>query len=229
MYRGIVTDVFFDLDHTLWDFELNSRLTFEQIFLDLGLDIPIDKFLSIYIPLNREYWKLYRDEKISKEDLRFQRLQRTLEGIGFNCNKSLILTMADAYIKTLSTFGNTLPHSNEVLSYLSTNYRLHIITNGFQEIQANKLRNSGIAGYFDVIMDSEKAGVKKPNPKIFNLALKQAGTNAEQSIMIGDDLEADVLGAQAVGMKAIHLKPDMTTNQNGSIVISNLIEIKDFL
>jgi len=204
MFEGIVTDVFFDLDHTLWDFERNSALTFEKIFLEHGLNISLPDFLEVYIPLNHSFWKLYREERISKEDLRYQRLKQSFDGINKYVDDHTINSLSEDYIANLSNFGNVFPYAIEILQYLKPKYRIHIITNGFHEVQGKKLRNSGIDKFFEHVVDSEMAGVKKPNPKIFNLALERARVNAEKSIMIGDNLEADILGAKAVGMNTIH-------------------------
>ncbi|NKI33246.1 YjjG family noncanonical pyrimidine nucleotidase [Croceivirga thetidis] len=228
MFKGI-TDVFFDLDHTLWDFEHNSKLTFERILTENSVRVPITEFLKVYVPLNREYWKLYREERITKERLRYERLKVTFDELGHTIDDNTIYALADAYIKVLSTFRHTLPNAMSILNYLRPKYRLHIITNGFHEIQGNKLKNSGIDDFFQVVMDSEQAGVKKPNPKIFELALASANVSPENSVMIGDDLEADVLGARSVGMHAIHYNQFKKENQDFSITISDLNEIKDFL
>lgn len=229
MFKGFVTDVFFDLDHTLWDFELNSKLTFKKIFAEYQIEISLDDFLEVYIPLNRKFWTLYRQEKITKEELRFRRLHQTFEELGKKVDDEEINRLSETYINVLSTFGNTLANAKEILNYLRPNYKLHIITNGFHEIQRNKIQNAGIENFFEVVMDSEIAGVKKPNPKIFKMALAEARTLPEKSVMIGDDLEADIKGAINIGMQAIFLKGTKNQKQVFSHEISNLNEIKGFL
>lgn len=229
MFKGFVTDVFFDLDHTLWDFELNSKLTFKKIFAEYQIEISLDDFLEVYIPLNRKFWTLYRKEKITKEELRFRRLHQTFEELGKKVDDEEINRLSETYINVLSTFGNTLANAKEILNYLRPNYKLHIITNGFHEIQRNKIQNAGIENFFEVVMDSEIAGVKKPNPKIFKMALAEAQTLPEKSVMIGDDLEADIKGAINIGMQAIFLKGTKNQKQVFSHEISNLKEIKGFL
>lgn len=229
MFEGIVTDVFFDLDHTLWDFERNSALTFEKIFLEHGLNISLPDFLEVYIPLNHSFWKLYREERISKEDLRYQRLKQSFDGINKYVDDHTINSLSEDYIANLSNFGNVFPYAIEILQYLKPKYRIHIITNGFHEVQGKKLRNSGIDKFFEHVVDSEMAGVKKPNPKIFNLALERARVNAEKSIMIGDNLEADILGAKAVGMNTIHFNSNNEETHNHSEIINQLSEIKNYL
>jgi len=229
MFKNIVTDIFFDLDHTLWDFDKNSALTFEKIFLENGLVIDLDDFLEVYIPQNLAFWKLYREEKISKTDLRYQRLKTVFDILGKPVSDETINLLSDEYIANLSSFDHLFPGTKDILDYLKGSYRLHIITNGFQEIQEKKMRNSNIHGYFDKIIDSEMAGVKKPNPIIFELALKTAETIPEKSLMIGDNLEADIQGAQAVGFHAMHFNAHGTAPHKLCPIIEHLHEIKTYL
>ena len=133
MYKE-VTDIFFDLDHTLWDFEKNSALTFEMILSKKEVEVDLHDFLDVYRPINLSYWKLYREEKISKEDLRYRRLRNTFDALNLSISDNIILQLAEEYIELLSSFGHLIPNAMEVLSYLRPKYRLHIITNGFKEI-----------------------------------------------------------------------------------------------
>lgn len=229
MFRNIITDVFFDLDHTLWDFEKNSALTFKKILLENKIDVDLDSFLKVYVPTNLAYWKLYREEKVSKEELRYQRLKVTFDSLEYSISDNDINVLADEYITHLSSFNHVFEGTFEILEYLRPKYRLHIITNGFQEIQGKKMKNANIDGYFDTVIDSEMAGVKKPNPIIFNLALKTTGANAERSLMIGDNLEADILGAQATGFYALHFNAHKEPKHNYCEMIHELREIKSFL
>ncbi len=229
MNKDRLTDIFFDLDHTLWDFEKNSALTFSKIFRKHNLDINLDDFLQVYIPTNLNYWKLYREEKIKKSELRYQRLKTTFDAIGVPIQDSTIDKLAVSYIEYLSSFNHLVPHTTSILEYLESKYRLHIITNGFQEIQEKKLRNSNIYHFFDQIIDSEMAGVKKPNPLIFNLALERAGVMAKNAVMIGDSLEADVLGARAVGLQTIHFNVHNEPDHEHGEMIQDLREIKSYL
>lgn len=229
MYKGVVTDIFFDLDHTLWDFEKNSALTFDRILKSNSISVDLDTFLKAYIPVNLAYWKLYREEKISKSDLRFNRLKETFDKLGYAVATNTIHSLAQDYIGLLSSYNHLFPNTIETLDYLKPNYRLHIITNGFKEVQELKLRNSGIHGYFDQVVNSEMAGVKKPNPHIFRMALKMAGVTSQRSIMVGDSLEADVLGAKAVGFHAIHFNVHNDPYHEHCEMITDLSEIKTYL
>ncbi|WP_298765633.1 YjjG family noncanonical pyrimidine nucleotidase [uncultured Polaribacter sp.] len=225
-----IKHVFLDLDHTLWDFEKNSALTFEKIFKENNVNLKIEDFLKVYIPLNLKYWKMYREEKISKEALRYERLKSAFDAINYTVSDDLIHQLADDYIKYLSSFNHLFEGAIELLDYLKEKYTLHIITNGFQEIQSKKMINSKIHHYFTAIVTSESVGVKKPNPKVFNHALELAGAKAENSIMIGDSLEADILGALNVGMQTIHCVFDAFTKRDEKITsVNHLLEIKEYL
>ncbi|MGB1308835.1 MAG: YjjG family noncanonical pyrimidine nucleotidase [Oceanihabitans sp.] len=198
-----ITDIFFDLDHTLWDFDKNSALAFQKIFEINHVNINVPEFLKHYEPINLNYWKLYREEKIDKESLRYKRLSDTFEAIKYSPNDGLINKLSIDYITHLIQFNHLFEGTVTLLNYLDLNYNLHIITNGFEEAQLGKLKNANIINYFKTITTSEMVGVKKPNPKIFNYALTQANAIPEKSIMIGDNYEADVLGALDFGMDAI--------------------------
>lgn len=197
------SDIFFDLDHTLWDFEKNSALAFEMIFDKHKLSLDLESFLSFYVPINFKYWKLYRDEKISTEDLRYYRLKEVFDLMEEEVNDDLIHLLSKEYIYYLPRFNHLYDGATEILDYLFPNYNLHIITNGFQNVQFGKLKNSNIEHYFKTITNSEMAGVKKPNPIIFEYALQKANAEKLKSIMIGDNLEADVEGAINSGLDAI--------------------------
>ena len=221
-----ITDIFFDLDHTLWDFDKNSALTFEKIFRLNQVDIPIDFFLKKYEPINLSYWKLYREEKIDKASLRYGRLFDTFEAIQVKVQDDLIHQLSEDYITHLSSYNYLFDGAIELLKYLEPRYNLHIITNGFQEVQNGKLEKSKIHNFFKTVTNSEMVGVKKPNPLIFNHALELASTTKHQSIMIGDNYEADVLGALNMGLDAIcfnYHKVDLEENIKS---VDKLLELK---
>ena len=225
-----IKHIFFDLDHTLWDFEKNSDLTFQKIFLKHKIAIDMKAFLRVYKPLNRKFWRLYREEKISKDNLRYQRLKTTFDEIKYSVSDSIINTIADEYINNLSSFNHLFDGTFELLDYLKEKYKLHIITNGFQEIQGKKMINSKIHHYFDAVITSESVGVKKPNPKVFHYALKEANASIDNSIMIGDSIEADILGAINIGMSAIHCNFEHEVVENANFhSVTSLLEIKQYL
>lgn len=229
MHSQNISDIFFDLDHTLWDFEMNSALTFKKIFDEVEIDVNLSKFLEIYVPVNLAFWKLYREDKIEKPELRYQRLKTTFEAIRYNIEDEVIDILSTEYIAKLATYNNLLPHTVEILDYLKPKYKLHIITNGFEEVQTRKLVNANIFEYFDQVINSEMAGVKKPNPEIFELALTKANTAADKSLMVGDNIEADILGAMAVGFHALHFNAHNDPKHKHCVMIHNLREIKNYL
>ncbi|KAA5828132.1 noncanonical pyrimidine nucleotidase, YjjG family [Algibacter amylolyticus] len=224
-----ITDVFFDLDHTLWDFDKNSALTFDKIFKINNVNIAVKDFLEHYEPINLNYWKLYREEKIQKDTLRYGRLNDTFEAVGFKVDTGLINKLSDDYITHLSSFNHLFENTFEILEYLSLNYTLHIITNGFDEVQYKKMSHSKINHYFKTITNSEIAGVKKPNPKIFNYALNLANTNASKSVMIGDSYEADIMGAKNIGMDVVFFDINNLEVDSKIKQIDNLIQLKKYL
>jgi putative hydrolase of the HAD superfamily len=225
-----IQHVFFDLDHTLWDFEKNSDLTFQKIFKMNNLSVDLHSFLEVYRPLNFKFWKLYREEKVTKSELRYGRLKNTFDAIDFPISDTLIYLIADQYIEHLADFNHLFDGAIEILDYLNQKYTLHIITNGFEEIQTKKMINSKIYHYFEKVITSESVGVKKPNPKVFKHALEIANANIDQAIMIGDSIEADINGALGVGMKAIHCNFDTSLVPNNLFIsVSSLLEIKKFI
>ena len=224
-----ITDVFFDLDHTLWDFDKNSALTFEKIFEINKIEVEINKFLDIYLPINLNYWKLYREDKVSKETLRFGRLNDAFLALEVEVNRKVIDKLSDDYIEHLSSFNHLFDNTFEILDYLNENYSLHIITNGFDEVQHKKMAKSNILHYFNTVTNSEMVGVKKPNPKIFNYALDLANTKPETSIMIGDSFEADILGAKNIGMDVIFFDINNITLDDDTKQVDNLLSLRHYL
>ncbi len=196
--------VYFDLDHTLWDFDKNSALTFDVIFKEENIGLEIQDFLDTYIPINIEYWARYRNNLISKEVLRLGRLRDSFNALKVQVSDEVINSLSNKYIDVLPEFNHLLQDTKEILAYLKPNYKLHIITNGFEEIQQKKMQNSQIADFFETITTSEEAGVKKPHFDIFEKALQKSNALAENSIMIGDSYEADIEGAQNAGLHAVY-------------------------
>ena len=224
-----ISHIFFDLDHTLWDFDRNSGLTFEKIFNINNIETNLEEFLAVYEPINFQYWKLYREEKIDKASLRFGRLHDAFSQLDMKVKPRIINKLSEDYIDHLCTFNHLFEDAIEILEYLSPNYQLHIITNGFKEVQQGKLNMANINHYFETVTNSEMVGVKKPNPKIFNHALNSARAEVSNSIMIGDNLEADVMGALNVGIDAICFNYHNEKITNGIKKIDSLIELKKFL
>ena len=221
--------IFFDLDHTLWDFEANSKKTFAYIFERNDLHIEFDDFIEVYQPINHRYWKLFREDKVTKAELRYGRLKEAFQAINFNSNDELIHLLSEEYITYLAQHNALFENAIPVLEYLEPKYKMHIITNGFEEVQHRKLQNSNLLPFFDQVITSEKVGVKKPNPAIFEYAMELTGAGAHESVMIGDNFEADILGAMNVGMQAIFCKFNGEIATKEVPTVDNLIELKNFL
>jgi putative hydrolase of the HAD superfamily len=224
-----INHIFFDLDHTLWDFETNSDMAFDTIFKKHKVNVDIQKFLNYYRPINENYWKLYREEKISKNDLRYGRLKDAFNKIKTKVDDELIELLAVDYIEHLPLNNFLFAGAFEILEHLQPKYNMHIITNGFNEVQFKKIENSGLAKYFDKIITSEEVGVKKPNPLIFQYALQQTNAAASESIMIGDNWEADIMGAKNVGLDVIFCNFNRQPVSSNIKSVKNLLEIKQYL
>jgi len=224
-----ITDIFFDLDHTLWDFDQNSEIAFNRIFKEYHLQIDTKKFIEIYAPINQFYWKLYQVDSISHEELRYKRLKDSFDSLNYSISDDEINQIAVDYITFLPENNKLFDGAIAILEYLNAKYKLHIITNGFADVQYKKLKNSGIANYFISVTNSEMAGVKKPHPSIYEYALKNAKTKRENSVMIGDCIDADVKGALDFGMNAIYFNEKKVQTSNTILQIHHLLELKKYL
>lgn len=202
--------IFFDLDRTLWDFDRNSKSALMQLFGELKLNGFIedfDKFHEVYRKINASYWENYSNGNVSKEKLRIGRFHDTLVQLGID-NVQLSTQLADGYVRVSPYQTHLFPGAKEVLQELNDqNYKLHIITNGFKEVQFIKLENSGLRHFFEDVLCSEEVGKNKPNPEIFQAALQRTKAKSNASMMIGDDFEADVLGAERCGIRGILFDP----------------------
>ncbi len=224
--KNEITHIFFDLDHTLWDFDKNSVLAFDKIFRKDLPKIDTDLFIEHYVPINQACWKLFQVDAISHEELRYRRLKESFDALSFNISDDQIDKISEDYIRFLPDFNHLFEDAITVLEYLKERYELHIITNGFAEVQFRKIANSKLEPYFSTITNSEMAGAKKPNPIIFEHALDKARATKNESIMIGDSMEADVIGAIDFGMKAIFFNPNQIEVQDSIPQITTLAELK---
>jgi putative hydrolase of the HAD superfamily len=212
--------VFFDLDRTLWDFEKNSESALQIIFDELKLNDHLDSFETFhaaYKDVNSEWWNKYRYGKVSKDDLRIGRFIDALARFDIN-SAEMASQLSDRYVEVSPQQTNLFPHTIETLKDLkSNNYALHIITNGFKEVQFVKLRNSKLIEFFDDILCSEEVGVNKPDPLVFKSALERTKAKSNESMMIGDDFEADILGAEKCGIRAVLFDPHNHFRQNNEV------------
>ncbi len=224
-----ITDIFFDLDHTLWDFDANSVLAFDKIFTQSHPTIDTQKFIEIYAPINQACWKLYQVDKITHEELRYTRLRQSFDALDYPISDEEIDTIAHYYIEFMPDNNRLFDGAIEILNYLQPKYNLHIITNGFAEVQGKKIAKSGLKDYFKTITNSEMAGVKKPHRNIFEFALSLADVKKENAIMIGDCIDADVRGAIDFGMQAILFDEKGVHFAEGIKTINHLLELKKIL
>jgi putative hydrolase of the HAD superfamily len=225
--------VFFDLDRTLWDFDSNSLATFKDLYniynIDKILHADFLSFYNSYKKHNSLLWEKYRKAEIKKEYLSLHRFIFTLNDYGCNDN-ILALKMSEDYLRLSPQKSLLFPHTHEVLDFLKNKYCLHIITNGFVEVQYTKIKNSGLAKYFSTTIISEEVGFQKPNKQIFEFSLQKVSAKAEESIMIGDDLKVDILGAKQVGIDQIFFNySGITHNEEISYEIKSLLELKEIL
>ena len=225
--------IFFDLDQTLWDFETNSRETLIELankykLVEKGVD-SIDEFIVQYIDINKQMWEDYGKGLIDKTTLRYNRFHRAL-GCYNIYDKNLTENIGNDYIAISPLKTNMFPHSIEVLQYLSNKYSLHIITNGFEEVQHIKIKNCGIEHYFDQIITSERSGFKKPDVRIFQYSLDEVNAIAATSLMIGDSLEADIIGARNAGIHQVYFNPSENKHEEDiTYEIKSLRELISFL
>jgi putative hydrolase of the HAD superfamily len=205
------THLLFDLDKTIWDFDRNSESTIREIYTLLGLKAKgiedFDEFHRVYESHNLKLWDLYRRDEIEKHDLMVKRFADALVDFGVK-DPETAQSFSTKYLEILPTRTGVFPGTHEALEYLSGKYSLHIITNGFSEVQFTKLKNADLRKFFTHIIISEDAGAKKPDKAIFDYALHIIGARAAECLMIGDDKEVDLLGAKAAGIDQVYFNPN---------------------
>jgi len=201
--------LFFDLDNTLWDFRSNAHEAFHELFTEMGLfsRIPdFDRFLQVYEYYNEHLWTEYRKGKISKEAMRKERMLSTFRDMGID-DPELAQDIAEAYLHITPRKTNVFPQVHETLEYLAGKYRLYILTNGFSELQLQKISGSGLHPYFSKLFFAEMVGYQKPDRRFFEYAIKSVHAHKAESLMIGDDPEADVQGAAYAGIDQVFFNP----------------------
>ena len=208
MYKHL----FFDLDHTLWDFDRNSSESITEIYdthrlADLGVVSP-HTFAETFIAVNRKLWRDYDLDIIGHEYIRQHRFPMVFEALGVE-DTDCCANLNTDYLRLLPKKAHLTDSAREVLEYLHGRYRMHIITNGFAEIQAVKMASSDIAHFFEEVITTQSADAKKPSPRIFEYALQASGATIAESLMLGDNYEADILGAKAVGLDTVFYNPKL--------------------
>ncbi len=227
-------DLFFDLDHTLWDFETNSRETIQELYTthrlaELGI-VDFDGFYNTYSAHNHRLWDRYTKGFIKQEELRWKRVYLSL--LDFKvANEPLAKEMSQAYLEILPNKKHLFPYTIEILEYLKQkDYKMHLITNGFESVQFKKIKNSGLADYFIEVITSEASNSLKPQKEIFEYALKNAKATVDESIMIGDNEFADIQGGINIGMDTVfvnHIQAIPTVP--ATYTITHLKELENIL
>jgi putative hydrolase of the HAD superfamily len=227
-------DLFFDLDHTLWDFETNSKETIQELYTthrlaDLGI-VDFDGFYSTYSAHNHRLWDRYTKGFIKQEELRWKRVYLSL--LDFKvANEPLAREMSQAYLEILPNKKHLFPYTIEILDYLKQkDYKMHLITNGFESVQFKKIKNSGLENFFTEVITSEASNSLKPQKEIFEYALKNANASVEKSIMIGDNESADIQGGINIGMDTIFVNHiQVVPTIPATYTITHLKELENIL
>lgn len=225
--------LFFDLDRTLWDLDRNSREALLEIYTHFKLEelgvINFEAFFENYKHINDRLWDDYRKGLLHKDSLRTIRFSQTLQLFQI-FDPRLSEQIGYTYVEISPKKTNLLPNALSTLEYLAPHYQIHIITNGFEEVQHIKLENSGLKPYLSHIITSEKAQCKKPDPRIFAFALHETGAKRNESLMIGDSLELDIIGAKQVGINQVYFNPEgIKHSVEITFEIKNLQELQNIL
>lgn len=222
--------LFFDLDHTLWDFETNAKLTLQELYVDNNLHGRVtgfDDFFERYSHHNKLLWQQYEAGLIKQEELKWQRMRNAL--LDFNIDdESLSKHLSKSFLEHLPYRKTLFPYTIEILSYLKNKgYTLHLITNGFDFVQHSKLKNAGIDHFFVEIITSENSNCLKPHKAIFDFAFEKCKAQCHESLMIGDNPLADIQGGINAGMDTVYV------NHNGvesevppTYTVNNLKELE---
>ena len=224
--------LFFDLDHTLWDFEANARATLETLYADMQLLArgvnDFELFYRNYLGHNEKLWERYRRGYIRQEELRVKRMWLSLLDFKI-ADDELSKKLSIQFLDLLPTRTILFPHTKEILQYLTDKgYVLHLITNGFEKVQHSKLKYSGLDLFFKEVVTSEGSNSLKPNKEIFEYALHKSGAGLQESIMLGDTIDVDILGARNAGMDQVfvnHLK--ITVADQPTYMVHSLKELEE--
>lgn len=232
--RKKYTDIFFDLDHTLWDFDTNAKESLQEVYKSFGIEnkttASFSDFYTIYLRHNAILWDRYHKGFISSDDLKWKRMWRALLDLKL-ADEHLAKQMSAEFLEILPRKKLLFDYTIEILEYLITKkYNIHLITNGFEKTQWSKITNSELTKYFTHVITSEGSGYVKPSKEIFEFAINLAGVNMENSIMIGDNQDADIQGAINAGMDSVfvnHIKADLILEP--TYTIHHLRELENIL
>ena len=224
--------LFFDLDHTLWDFEANAKETLHDLHIAHQLEqrgvYNFDSFFNQYSYHNNKLWDRYTKGFIKQEELRWKRMWLALLDFKI-ADEALAKKMSVAFLEGLPLKKNLFPYTIEILTYLrEKNYKMHLITNGFDSIQHSKLASSNLRHFFTEVITSENSNSLKPNREIFEFAMQRCNTNSSECIMIGDNLDADIAGAMNAGLDTVFVNHlNVEADIEPTYIIHHLQELEE--
>lgn len=219
------THIFFDLDNTLWDFRKNSKLAMQTTFSHFMLEkkqIDFNRFFEVYEVINHSLWASYRKKEVTKKELIRKRFEDTFSEL--KITEIDPIKMNTFYLDEMPNQKTLYPGVIETLKYLKTKrYQLNIITNGFKEVQNKKLESSGLRPFFNKVFTSEEIKTPKPGPEIFEHAIKSINAKKVNSLMIGDDWDVDILGANIFGIDAVYIGNNSNASKRTYVENKNII------
>ena len=226
-----IRHLFFDLDHTLWDFEKNSEICIKQIYEHhraiFPAEVEFDVFFQKFSTINSAMWNQLDLSLITHEYLRTFRFQKVLQALSIEIDESFSLELNQMLLDLLPHQHHLMDDAFDTLEVLAQRgYKMHIISNGYQDIQIKKMKSGGIHHFFDQIINNDIAGSRKPENAIFDFELYKANADVTNSIMIGDNLIADIEGAKKAGLRTIYFNPENDGNDTENISeLKYLLEI----
>lgn len=225
--------LFIDLDDTLWDIHQNAKECLEEIYVDYGYQQyypTFNDYYNVYMPSNHHLWGLYRQGKIRKDELIVERFLVPVREFGID-DAAYAKSLSDDFLERTTHKTKLIDGAIDLLDYLKPKYRMHILSNGFREVQFKKIENSGLRPYFDKIILSEDANINKPHPDIFTYALKNTNSRRVETLMIGDSWEADIVGARNSRIAQLWFNPAGLPAQGfqPTYTVKTLQEIKELL
>ncbi len=229
IFKGVKT-VFIDLDDTIWDFSANSKVAMRMVYEKYGLQeqCSYETFIQTYFPINTELWTLYHHGKISKTYLKEERFRRSFEQCGIVCSNPSGFDYD--YLETIVTLKQVVDGAPELLEHLTKRGPVHVLSNGFANLQYRKLQSSGLDKYISELVLSDDINVTKPDKRLFDYALQRVGGEAETTVMIGDNYDADILGAINAGWRTVFFnkKGEQIEDDRADLTVEKLVDIIPF-
>ena len=224
--------ILFDLDHTLWDYDTNAKETLSDLYKAYQLGkhelFEVSEFIDTFFEVNDSLWSAYNKDMIKKGYIRENRFKQIFEKLRLPL-RHYPLGIDDNYLHSCPKKTHKLPFADEILTYLQPHFELHILTNGFNDVQSVKLERSGLDKYFKKVITSESAEAKKPSAKIFEHTMNQINASTTETLMIGDNLNTDIKGARDFGIDQVYYNPEKNTDYDATYAISCLSDLKEVL